>query len=106
MSATDKDQTPRLELDIFGQQFRLRAPEEDHARLKRAARHVDSVMRELMVSQTTTDTVRLAMQAALVITVDYYKYMDDATARSGTADENKRRVDSLIQKLEESLKSL
>ena len=104
---SDSEREPaKLELEIYGLTFRLRAPAEDHDRLKRAARHVDNVMRELTVSQTTPDTSRLAIQAAFMITLDYIKLMDDIAHESGATDENRRRVDQLLQRLEDSLKSL
>jgi cell division protein ZapA (FtsZ GTPase activity inhibitor) len=105
MSNGDKLTSP-LEVDIYGLPFKLRAPIEEHDRLRRAARHVDNVMREVMVSHVTPDTARLAMQAAFLITVDYMKLMDDIANRNGATDDNKRRVDDLLQRLEESLKSL
>lgn len=105
MSNGDKMTSP-LEVDIYGLPFKLRAPVEEHDRLRRAARHVDNVMREVMVSYVTPDTARLAIQAAFLITVDYMKLMDDIANRNGATDENKRRVDDLLQRLEESLKSL
>lgn len=105
MSNGDKMTIP-LEVEIYGLPFRLRAPIEEHDRLRRAARHVDNVMREVVVSQVTPDTARLAMQAAFLITVDYLKLMDDIANRNGATDENKRRVDDLLHRLEESLKSL
>jgi cell division protein ZapA (FtsZ GTPase activity inhibitor) len=96
----------RLEVEVYGLTFRLRAPLEDHDRLRRSARHVDNVMRELVVSQTTPDTTRLAIQAAFMITLDYIKLMDDIANETGATDENKKRVDQLLERLEESLKSL
>src|SRR5205814_1789493 len=95
-----------LELDIYGQSFRLRAPWDEHDRLQRAARHVDNVMRQIVVAQITPDTSRLAIQAALRISYDYLRLMDDIAHETGATDENKRRVDDLLQRLEESLKTL
>ncbi len=102
----DTDKTPKLDLEIYGQAFRVRAPEEDHERLQDAARHVTQVMRKLENTQTSPDTARLAMQAALLISADYHKLKDEFDDKTGATAENKRRVDMLIERLEESLKSL
>ena len=96
----------RLELDIYGHVFRLRAPLEEQDRLKRAARHVDNVLREISVSQATPDSTRLGIQAAFLIALDYIKLMDDIANRNGTTDETRKRVDDLLQRLEESLRAL
>ncbi len=106
MSDQQPEDASRVELDIFGMVFRLRAPSEEHDRLKRAARHVDNVMRELVVNMTTPDTTRLAIQAAFLITMDYVKLMDDIATDSGVTNEVRRRVDDLTQRLDESLRSL
>jgi cell division protein ZapA (FtsZ GTPase activity inhibitor) len=105
MTEPEKTSIP-VELDIYGHSFRLRAPTDEHDRIKRAARHVDNVLRELVVSQTTPDTGRLAIQAAFLITLDYLKLMDDIHQESGITDEVKRRVDDLTRRLDESLRTL
>jgi cell division protein ZapA (FtsZ GTPase activity inhibitor) len=105
MSEESHDPT-RLELDIYGLPFRLRAPIEEHDRLRRAARHVDNVMREQSVNMTTNDTARLAMQTAFLVALDYMKLMDDIAGENGVTDQVRRRVDELMQRLDESLKSL
>lgn len=105
MSDEQKEQS-RLELDIYGHTFRLRAPAEDHDRLKRAARRVDEVLREISVSQVTPDTTRLGIQAAFLISLDYVKLVDDIDNRNGATDENRKKVDDLLQRLEESLREL
>lgn len=105
MSDVDKEPL-RLELEIHGHTFRLRAAAEEHERLQRAARHVDGVLDELTASQPTSDTTRLGIQAAFLIALDYIKLMDDADARNGITDATKKRVDEMVQRLEESLKSL
>jgi cell division protein ZapA (FtsZ GTPase activity inhibitor) len=84
----------------------LRAPVEEHDRLRRAARHVDNVMREQAVHLTTNDTARLAIQAAFLVALDYIKLMDDIASESGVTDEVRRRVDDLTMRLDESLRSL
>lgn len=93
----------KLEFTIYNLPFRLRAPLEEHDRLRRAARHVDDMMRELSASQTTPDSAKLALQAALLSTVEYYKVIDDAAHAVGMTEDVKRRVDSLIEQLESEL---
>lgn len=105
MSESGQDNLP-LELEIYGLPFRVRAPWEEHERLQRAARHVDNVMRQIVVSQITPDTARLAIQAALRISHDYMRMADDIANETGATDENKRRVDDLLERLENSLKTL
>jgi cell division protein ZapA (FtsZ GTPase activity inhibitor) len=96
----------KLEFEIFNLPFRLRAPEDEHERLKRAARHVDNLMRELSNSQVTPDTGKLAMQAALLATVEYYKLIDDAAAAIGMTEDVRRRVENLIEQLDSELEAL
>lgn len=106
MSQKTANNSTKLDLDIYGIEFRLRAPVDEHERLRHAARHVENVMRGLENSQNVSDTARLAIQTAFMITLDYYKLVDDVANRNGSADESIRRVDVLLQRLEESLKSL
>ncbi len=99
----DNGSASKLEFTIYNMPFRLRAPVEEHERLKRAARHVDEMMRELSASQITPDTGKLALQAALLSTVEYYKVIDDANAAVGLTEDVKRRVDDLIEQLDQEL---
>ena len=96
----------KLEFTIYNLPFRLRAPVEEHERLKRAARHVDDLMRQLSESQVTPDTGKLALQAALLSTVEYFKIIDDAASVVGLTEDVKRRVDFLIETLEQELADL
>ena len=105
MSEIPEDPT-RLELTVFNMTFRLRAPTEEHERLMRAARHVDSVMNDLAQNMATPDTTRLAIQSAFVITLDYMKLMDDISTDNGMTNELRRRVEELNQRVDESLKGL
>lgn len=93
----------KLEFTIYNLPFRLRAPVEDHERLVRAARHVDDLMRRLSESQVTPDTGKLALQAALLSTVEYFKIIDDAQSVVGLTEDVKRRVDYLIEALDQEL---
>ena len=101
----DNDQQ-KLELEIYNLSFRLRAPAEEHERLQRAARHVDALMRQLSENQTTPDTSKLAMQAALLTTAEYYRMMDDHSIAHGITDDVKQRVDTLIEQLDQHLTHL
>jgi cell division protein ZapA (FtsZ GTPase activity inhibitor) len=101
--ANNNHPAAKLEFEIYNMPFRLRAPEDEHDRLKRAAKHVDSTIRELASQQTTPDTGKLAMQAALLVTVEYYKIIDDAASAIGVTEDVRRRVDGLINKLDEQL---
>lgn len=96
----------KLEFEIYNLPFRLRAPENEHERLKRAAKHVDTLMRDLSGKMITPDTGKIAMQAALLVTVEYYKMIDDASAVHGLTDDVRRRVDDLIDRLDEQLNVL
>lgn len=93
----------KLEFTIYNLPFRLRAPIEEHDRLRRAARQVDDMMQELSSSQVTPDTSKLALQAALLSTVEYLKIMDDASSAVGLTEDVKRRVDHLIEQLDYEL---
>src|SRR4051794_40407839 len=104
MSSEGNNHVPmKLEFEIYNLPFRLRAAEDEHERLKRAAKHVDSMMRELSSQQTTPDTAKLAIQTALLITVEYYKMIDDASAVHGLTDDVRKRVEGLIERLDEQL---
>lgn len=96
----------KLEFTIYNMPFRLRAPEEEHERLRRAARHVDDLMAQLSSTQVTPDTGKLALQAALLSTVEYFKLIDDAQSAVGLTEDVKRRVDYLIDALEQELSDL
>jgi cell division protein ZapA (FtsZ GTPase activity inhibitor) len=103
---SDNSSAAKLEFTIYNLPFRLRAPVEDHERLKRAAKHVDELMRHLSETQVTPDTGKLALQAALLSTVEYYKIIDDAAIAVGMTEDVKRRVDNLIAQLENELADL
>ena len=79
---------------------------EEHERLRRAARHVDELMHQLSESQVTPDTGKLALQAALLSTVEYFKIIDDAASVVGLTEDVKRSVDYLIETLEQELADL
>jgi len=100
---SDNASASKLEFTIYNLPFRLRAPVEEHDRLRRAARQVDEMMRELSASQVTPDTVKLALQAALLSTVDYLKVIDDAQSAAGLTEDVRRRVEHLIEQLETEL---
>jgi cell division protein ZapA (FtsZ GTPase activity inhibitor) len=106
MNQDSKNQPTKLEFEIYNLPFRLRAPKEEHERLRRAAKHVDSMMRELSGSQVTPDTSKLAMQAAVLITAEYYKKIDDIAAENGLTDDVRERLNRLIQLVDEELSEL
>lgn len=103
---SDNSSAAKLEFTIYNLPFRLRAPVEEHERLRRAAKHVDELMRHLSETQVTPDTGKLALQAALLSTVEYYKVIDDAAIAVGMTEDVKRRVDDLIDQLENELADL
>lgn len=103
MSGEQKSPATKLEFEIYNLPFRLRAPEEEHDRLRRAARHVDTLIRDLGQHQTTPDTVKLALQTALLVSVDYLKVIDDAASASGLTDDVRQRLEDIISRLDEQL---
>lgn len=103
---SDSRPATKLEFTIYNLPFRLRAPVEEHDRLRRAARHVDDLMQQLSETQIQPDTGKLALQAALLSTVEYFKVIDDAASAVGLTDDVKRRVDTLIEQLEHELADL
>jgi len=103
MSEGDNQIPMKIEFEIFNMPFRLRAPADEHDRLRRAARHVDNLLRDLNANQVTPDTARLAVQAALLITVEHFKMIDDVTTAHGVTDDVRRRVDDLIERLDMQL---
>ncbi len=103
MTEEEQSSPSKLEFEIFNMPFRLRARMDEHERLRRAARHVDNLVRNLSSSQVTPDTTRLALQAALLITVEHFKMIDDVTTAHGLTDDVRRRVDDIIERLDEQL---
>lgn len=103
---SENSSASKLEFTIYNLPFRLRAPVQEHDRLRRAARHVNELMQELSASQTTPDTSKLALQAALLSTVEYFKVIDDAASAVGLTEDVKRRVDMLIDQLEQELSDM
>ncbi len=102
-SAAESSAPEPLELDIFNLSFRLRAPRDEHERIKRAARHVDTVMRDLVSSQPSADTTRLAIQAAFVIATEYSRSLDESIAGDGNANQVAQRVDDILRGLDMAL---
>jgi len=100
---SDNGSAAKLEFTIYNLPFRLRAPVEEHERLVRAARQVDEMMKELSASQVTPDTGKLALQAALLSTVEYLKVIDDTAHAVGLTEDVKRRVERLIEQLDQEL---
>lgn len=103
MSASRNVEPQPLELEIFNLMFRLRAPKEEHERLMRAGKHVDTVMRELVASQPSADTTRLAIQAAFLIASDYFRTLDESVAGPGKAGEVGSRINDILKGLDIAL---
>ena len=106
-----------LELEIYNIPLRLRAPEPEHDRLRRAARHVDSVMRDQLAVLPLADPARLAVQAAFIVATEYFRSLDqhlEAEAARGPATDPTRsataavtrRLDTLVEGLDQSLAEL
>ncbi len=107
MSTENSGPPQPLELDIFSLPFRLRAPVDEHARLERAAKHVDMVMRELVAGQPSADTTRLAIQAAFLVATEYFRNMDEAFAGgSEQANPVGRRMDDVLLALDQALSGI
>jgi cell division protein ZapA (FtsZ GTPase activity inhibitor) len=94
-----------IEIQIYGQTFKLRAPAHEHDRIRKAAKIVDDTMRDVKSAQTTIDSSRLAIQSAFLIALDLLTLKDDIHAEAGLTEEVKRRVDNLTKKIEEFLSS-
>lgn len=92
-----------LELKIYSLPFRLRAPEEEHERLERAARHVDTTMRELVAANPSADTTRLAIQAAFLIATDLFRSLDEGFAGGTPPAQFARRVEEMLTGLDKAL---
>ncbi|MGC8740284.1 MAG: cell division protein ZapA [Candidatus Sumerlaeaceae bacterium] len=95
-----------VELDIYGQRFVVRAPANERQRLEEAGQYVDQMIRQLHDAGSSRDTGRLAIQAALMIAVELFKLKDDIHAEVGLTEEVKRRVNDIIERLDQTLRKL
>lgn len=79
---------PRLvQVEIFGQPYRLRA-DEDPEYVQRLAEYVDGRMREVARQTSAVDSLKVAVLTALNIADDHHRQLSDArTAAEEAADQ-------------------
>ena len=62
-----------IEIEIYRQKYRIRVKgEEDEKYISHLTSHVDQKMREVAVKSKSTDTLKIAVLAALNIADEYY----------------------------------
>ena len=84
-------QSTTVEVKILDKEDLVACPEEEREALERAARHLDSKMREIRASGKVFGTERIAVMAALNITHELLERdtMSDATSTILKAMDNK-----------------
>ncbi|HET8800834.1 MAG TPA: cell division protein ZapA [Marinobacter sp.] len=84
-------QSTTVEVKILDKEYLVACPEEEREALERAARHLDSKMREIRASGKVFGTERIAVMAALNITHELLERdtMSDATSTILKAMDNK-----------------
>ncbi len=84
-------QSTTVEVKILDKEYLVACPEEEREALERAARHLDSKMREIRASGKVFGTERIAVMAALNITHELLERdtMSDATSTIQKAMDNK-----------------
>ncbi|SFR60379.1 cell division protein ZapA [Marinobacter daqiaonensis] len=85
-----------VEVSILDKDYLVACPPDQQDALRRAARHLDSKMREIRTTGKVLGTERIAVMAALNITHDL---LEDSSV-SGAADDVLRAMD---QKLDQAL---
>lgn len=85
-----------VEVSILDKDYLVACPPDQQDALRRAARHLDSKMREIRTTGKVLGTERIAVMAALNITHDL---LEDSSM-SGAADDVLRTMD---QKLDQAL---
>ncbi len=93
--------TVRATVEVFGQSLGLRGG--DDSRLQELAHFVDRRMREVADRTSSVDTVKIAILTALNIADELYREREaDPDVRQQDLE---RQAQSLLQKLEEVLKT-
>jgi cell division protein ZapA len=84
-------QSTTVEVKILDKEYLVACPEEEQEALLRAARHLDSKMREIRAGGKVFGTERIAVMAALNITHELLERdtMSDATSTLLRAMDNK-----------------
>ena len=100
MSADENQESTLVPVVIMGQTYKVRA-EEDVAYIEELARFVDTKMRTIADATGTSESLKIAILAALNIADELFK----AEERERLSDEDiANRVDELVKTLEQSLK--
>ena len=100
MSADENQESTLVPVVIMGQTYKVRA-EEDVAYIEELARFVDTKMRTIADATGTSESLKIAILAALNIADELFK----AEERERLSDEDlANRVDELVKTLEKSLK--
>jgi len=103
--------TRLVEVEIFGQVYRLRA-EDDPAYVESLASFVDRKMQDVFRTTKNVDSLKVAVLAALNIADEYHRARrsspggsagEPAARRKEAAAELERRSDDLIRILDEAL---
>ena len=86
------EQPTTVEVRILDKDYLVACPQEEQEALLRAARHLDSKMREIRTTGTVLGTERIAVMAALNIT---HELLEDSNV-SGAADQLLRAMDDKL----------
>lgn len=87
-----KSSPTTVEVTILDKDYLVACPEDQQDALRRAARHLDSKMREIRTTGKVLGTERIAVMAALNIT---HELLEDSNV-SGAADQLLRAMDEKL----------
>ncbi len=87
-------------VNILGKEYRISCQEGEEEALLKAARYLDSKMKEIRGSGKVIGTDRIAVMAALNIAHELLTREDNADAAAGTAN---KRIRSLRERIEIAL---
>lgn len=85
-----------VEVNILDKEYLVACPEEAQEELERAARHLDSKMREIRASGKVFGTERIAVMAALNITHDLLQQSGVSGTASEMLSEMNRKLDHAL----------
>ena len=87
-------QSTTVEVKILDKEYLVACPEEEQEALLRAARHLDSKMREIRASGKVFGTERIAVMAALNIT---HELLQSSGNMPESAERTLRDIDQRVQ---------
>ena len=97
---TEKTDTNLIQVEIFGQIYKVRG-DEDQGYIEELARYVDSKMKAIAETTRTIDSLKVAILAALNIADEYFKLERD---HKGSEKRVAERASELADALDEAIR--